>query len=148
MQCTYLGVAITTSKILQQEVRAQINKTSDTSGYLMDLIWRNKYMSAESKVCICKTAMRPIFTYAMETRVDTTKAKNMMRPLEMKTFRATKGVSLRNQIRSKVREDLEIRHIVRFARARLWFWKNHDRMIEGQWAKWAKNKIPNSRPTS
>ncbi|GJQ78211.1 hypothetical protein Trydic_g2540 [Trypoxylus dichotomus] len=38
MQCTYLGVEITSSKKPQQEVRAQINKASRISGYLRDLI--------------------------------------------------------------------------------------------------------------
>ncbi|XP_044764617.1 uncharacterized protein LOC123321211 [Coccinella septempunctata] len=38
MQCTYLGVEITSSKNLQQEVRTQVNKASRTSGYLRDLI--------------------------------------------------------------------------------------------------------------
>ncbi|GJQ77948.1 hypothetical protein Trydic_g2309 [Trypoxylus dichotomus] len=77
----YLGVEITSSKNLQREVRAQINKASRMSGYLRDPIWRNKYTSAESR--------------------DTTKAKNMMRAGEMKTDE--------EQIRSKViKEYLEI----------------------------------------
>lgn len=55
MQCTYLGVEITSSKNLQQEVRTQVNKASRISGYLRDLIWKNKYISTDSKVRIYKT---------------------------------------------------------------------------------------------
>ncbi|GJQ72387.1 hypothetical protein Trydic_g3469 [Trypoxylus dichotomus] len=96
------------SKTLQQDVRAQFNKASRISGYLRDLIWRNKYMSAGSKVYVYKTAVRPVLTYVAAARADTIKAKNMMRAAEMKILRTIKGVSLMDQIRSKViREDLE-----------------------------------------
>ncbi|GJQ77581.1 hypothetical protein Trydic_g20966 [Trypoxylus dichotomus] len=66
----------------------------------------------------------------------------MMRAAEMKTLRAIKGVSLRNQIRSKViREDLEVQDIVKFTMARR-FWRDHvKRMTEGRLAKWAKDEI-------
>ncbi|GJQ76746.1 hypothetical protein Trydic_g15589 [Trypoxylus dichotomus] len=73
-----LGSEITRFKNLQQKVRAQINKSSRIFGYLRDLIWRNKYVSAESKVRIHKTAVGHVVTYAVETRADITKAKNIM----------------------------------------------------------------------
>ncbi|GJQ64948.1 hypothetical protein Trydic_g7115 [Trypoxylus dichotomus] len=53
-------------------------------------------MSAEGKVRIYKTAVRPVLTYAMETRVDKAKTKNMRRVPEMKTLRTIKKVSLRH----------------------------------------------------
>lgn len=147
MQCTYLGVEITSSKNLQQEVRTQVNKASRISGYLRDLIWKNKYISTDSKVRIYKTVVRPILTYAVETRADTAKTKNMMRVAEMKTLRTIKGVSLRDQIRSDaIREDLNIQDVVRFTRSRRRYWRDHvDRMTEDRWAKWAKDGRPNSR---
>ncbi|GJQ75004.1 hypothetical protein Trydic_g9625 [Trypoxylus dichotomus] len=105
-------------------------------------------MSAENKVRVYKTAIRPVLTYAAETRVNITKAKNMMRAVEMKTLRTTKRVSLRDQMRSKlIREDLEIQDIV-FTSARRRFYRDHvDRMTEGRWAKSAKDEKPNRRPS-
>ncbi|GJQ83541.1 hypothetical protein Trydic_g10893 [Trypoxylus dichotomus] len=94
MQCTYLGVEITNSKNLQQEVRAQINKASRTSGYLRSLI-----LSTESKARIYKTVVRPILTYAAETRADTTKVKNMMRagPDKRRSLNSRHSSGLRGQ---------------------------------------------------
>ncbi|GJQ76166.1 hypothetical protein Trydic_g1911 [Trypoxylus dichotomus] len=69
-QYMYLGFEITNSKNLQQEVRAQINKATRISSYLRDLTWRNEYTSAESKVRIYKTAVRPVLAYTAETRAD------------------------------------------------------------------------------
>ncbi|GJQ73490.1 hypothetical protein Trydic_g13847 [Trypoxylus dichotomus] len=108
MKRTYLGVEITSCQ-KHQEVIAQINKASRISGYLRGLIWRNKYISAETK-----------------TRADTTEAKNMMKAAEIKTLSAIKGVSLGHQIRSKViREHFEIQDKVRFKGARRQFWWDH-----------------------
>ncbi|GJQ68341.1 hypothetical protein Trydic_g16935 [Trypoxylus dichotomus] len=45
-----------------------------------------------------------------------------------------------------IREDLEIQDKLPFSRAKRRFWKDPvDRMTEGRWVKWARNKIPNSR---
>ncbi|GJQ78864.1 hypothetical protein Trydic_g35 [Trypoxylus dichotomus] len=147
MQFTYLGVKITRSKSVQQEVRAQMNKASRISGYLRHLIWRNKYMSAESKLRKYKTAVRLVLTYAVEARADTTKAKNMVRAAEMKTLRAIKGMSLKDQMRNKViREVCENQNIVLFMRIRRRFWRDHvHRMTEGQCTKRAKDEKPNSK---
>lgn len=146
-QCTYLGVEITNHKNLQEEARTQANKASRISGYLRDLVWKNKYMSTQSKVRIYKTVVRPVLTYATETRAETTRTKSIMRAAEMKTLRTIKGVSLRDQIRSTaIREDLKIQDVVRFTRARRRYWRDHvDRMTDDQWAKWAKNEKPNSK---
>ncbi|GJQ71053.1 hypothetical protein Trydic_g962 [Trypoxylus dichotomus] len=59
-------------------------------------------MSTETKVRIYKTVVRPARTYAPETRANTTKAKNVMRAVEMKTLKTIKGMNLREQISSKV----------------------------------------------
>ncbi|GJQ77295.1 hypothetical protein Trydic_g20717 [Trypoxylus dichotomus] len=70
----------------------------------------------------------------------------MMRTAEMKTLRTIKGVSLRDQTRSKMIEDLEIRDIVRFTRTRRRFWRDHvDRMTDGRWTNWVKDGKTNSR---
>ncbi|XP_045466794.1 uncharacterized protein LOC123675480 [Harmonia axyridis] len=89
-------------------------------------------MSADSKVRIYKTVVRPILTYAVETRADSTKTKNTMRAAEMIILRTIKGVSLRDQIRSEaISEDLKIQDIIRFTRARRRYRRDHsDRMME------------------
>ncbi|XP_045466574.1 uncharacterized protein LOC123675272 [Harmonia axyridis] len=87
LQCTYLGVEISSCKNLYQEVRTQTNKASRISGCLRQIIWKNKHMAAESKVRIYKTAEGPILTYAAETRAETSKTKSMMRSTEMKILR-------------------------------------------------------------
>lgn len=70
-------------------------------------MWRDK--SIESKVSIYKTSVTPILTYAVETRAQPTKTKNM-RAAEMKLLRAIKGVSLRDQLKSTaIRKNLRIR---------------------------------------
>ena len=43
-----------------------------TIGCLYNLIWHNKYMSADCNVRIYKTNVRPVLTYASETRAETT----------------------------------------------------------------------------
>ncbi|GJQ84871.1 hypothetical protein Trydic_g491 [Trypoxylus dichotomus] len=59
--------------------------------------------------------MKLILTYVVETPADTTKTKNMLKTMDMKTLRVIKKVSLKDQIRSKmIKEDLEIQEIVRF----------------------------------
>ncbi|GJQ84328.1 hypothetical protein Trydic_g5266 [Trypoxylus dichotomus] len=120
IQSTYLEVEITSSKNLQLVVRTQINKASRIFDYLRNLIWRNKYMSAESKVRIYKTAVRSVLIYAAETGAERTKVKKMMKTAEKKTLRAIKEVSVREQIRSKViREDLEIQGKVRLTMGKM-----------------------------
>ena len=52
MNFKYLGVTITSSRDLEKEVKAQTLKASLISGYLRDIIWRNKYMSVDSKTRI------------------------------------------------------------------------------------------------
>ncbi|GJQ74041.1 hypothetical protein Trydic_g18965 [Trypoxylus dichotomus] len=89
MQCIYLEVVITSSKDIEQEVRAQINRASRISGYL----------SGETCTHICS-----------ENSSRCNKGEEQMR--ELKTLKTIKGVSLRDQIRRKViREDLEIQDI-------------------------------------
>jgi hypothetical protein len=41
------------------------------AGCLNDLVWRNKYMRKETKSKIYKATVRPIMTYALETRAET-----------------------------------------------------------------------------
>ncbi|XP_045480950.1 uncharacterized protein LOC123685335 [Harmonia axyridis] len=68
---TYLGADITSYGDLKRVVRNQTMKASTISGCLQDIVWCNKYLNIDSKIRIYKTAIRPIMTYAAETRPDT-----------------------------------------------------------------------------
>lgn len=58
------------------------------SGALSTIIWRNKYLSNKTKVRIYKACVRPVLTYAVETRAETAKTKQIFRTTEMRTLRA------------------------------------------------------------
>ena len=64
----YLGVEISAKRDLKQEVKNQATKAARISGCLYNLVWNNKYMSAEAKTRIYKTTVRPVLTYAAETK--------------------------------------------------------------------------------
>ncbi|XP_045477896.1 uncharacterized protein LOC123683044 [Harmonia axyridis] len=147
LHCKYLGVEISSHMNVYQEVRAQANKASRISGCLRDMIWRNEHMTAESKVRIYKTVVRPILTYAAETRAETATTKSLLRSTEMRILRTIEGVTLRDQIRSSViRDELKVQDVVRFVRSRRRNWRDHvDRMGTDRLAKWAKNERPNTR---
>jgi hypothetical protein len=102
MAFKYLGVKIFTYRNLTQEVRNQVNKTTQISGCLQEIIWQNAYtyMSTESKIRIYKICMRPILTYTAETQAETSKTKQLLRSAEMRVLRNIKGVILRDRIRS------------------------------------------------
>ncbi|GJQ86408.1 hypothetical protein Trydic_g10318 [Trypoxylus dichotomus] len=74
------------------------------SMHCRELIWRNKSMSAESKVRMYKIAVSHVSIHASETRADTAKVKDMMRAAKMKTLKTIKGVSLRDS-KSKKQSD-------------------------------------------
>jgi hypothetical protein len=78
---------------LKQEVRIQTTKASRISGYLNNLIWRNKHMSTECKVRIYKTKVRTVLTYASET----TYSQQLLRTTELKIIRAIHGKTLRDK---------------------------------------------------
>jgi hypothetical protein len=64
----YLGAEISAKRDLKQGVRTQASRAARISGCLYNLIWLNKYVSTDSKVRIHKTNVRPVLTYASETR--------------------------------------------------------------------------------
>jgi hypothetical protein len=57
-------------------------------------------MSTECKVRIYKTNVRPVLTYASETRAETTYTQQLLRTKVMKIIRAIHGKTLRDKIRS------------------------------------------------
>ncbi|XP_072764658.1 uncharacterized protein [Anoplolepis gracilipes] len=148
MSFNYLGVETYSGRYLLNKARTQTNnKAARIAGCLRDIIWRNKYMTTKSKIRIYKTCIRPVLTYAAETRAETSKTKRMMRTTEMRILRTIKGVSLRDRIRSSdIRREFELQDVVRWTRARRRFWRDHvDRMRPEQLPNWAKIQKLNTR---
>ncbi|XP_050452220.1 uncharacterized protein LOC126851927 [Cataglyphis hispanica] len=50
MKLNYLGIEASSDRNIIREVQTQADKANRISGYLKDIIWRNKYMITESKV--------------------------------------------------------------------------------------------------
>lgn len=126
MSFNYLGANTSSTRSLNEEVRTQAMKAAAISGCLRDVIWKNKHMSVEGKVRIYKTCVRPILTYAAETRAETAKTKRIMRTTEMKTLRSIAGVTLHDRVRSdNIRETCKIQDVVRWVRTRRRNWNDH-----------------------
>lgn len=99
------------------EVDNQIRKAVRLSGYLRDIIWKN--MTTESKTRIYKTCVRPIMTYAAETRAEMSVTKRKMRTEEMKIRRTIKGITLQDRIcQENTRGELGVKDVVRWVRER------------------------------
>jgi len=62
-QFIYLGAEITSYGNLQNEVREQTMKAFRISGYLRDIVWKNKYLNINSKIRVYKSTIRPVITY-------------------------------------------------------------------------------------
>ncbi|XP_030760719.1 uncharacterized protein LOC115885833 [Sitophilus oryzae] len=109
-----LGVNISGNRNLSDEARVQANKAARISGYLRDIIWRNKFMSTESKDSTNKTCVRPVLAYSRKTSAETSKTKTILRTTEMKVL-SIRGVTLRDRMRNNdTREELGVQDIVRW----------------------------------
>ncbi|XP_050516917.1 uncharacterized protein LOC126891697 [Diabrotica virgifera virgifera] len=119
-------------------------KAAGISGYLKEIVWKNKYLNTESKVKIYKTTIRPIITYASETKPDTNRTLQMMRTVEMRTLRSIQGKTLRDRIRCEdVRQNYGIQDIGRWFRQRRRYWNKHKKKIEdSRLVKSAKTNNP------
>ncbi|XP_055714317.1 uncharacterized protein LOC129808563 [Phlebotomus papatasi] len=150
MEFKYLGVETTSHRDLHAEVRHQAARAAAISGCLRDVVWKNKYMNIKNKIRIYKTCVRPIMTYAAETRADNTRTKRTLRTTEMKTLRTICGYSLRDKKRSSdIREECEVQDIVRWSRSRRRYWRDHvNRMDDTRLAKRVQKNLPasNTRP--
>jgi hypothetical protein len=110
------------------------------SGCLYNLIWNNKYMSIDSKVRIYKTNVRPVLTYASETRAETAYTQQLFRTTETKTIRAIHGKTLRDKIRSDHLRHLSIN---KWTEARRREWDAHVvRMEDNRLAQIARDSRP------
>ncbi|KAL6417145.1 hypothetical protein ACFW04_014657 [Cataglyphis niger] len=81
MKLNYLGIEASSDRNIIREVQTQADKANTISGYLKNIIWRNKYMITEN------------LTYAAETCADTTKTKRILKSNEMKTLCTIQGIS-------------------------------------------------------
>lgn len=137
MTFKYLEIEISTSQDRIHEVTEQTNKASRISGCLRKLIWKNNYMSRETKVRIYKTCVKPIVTYATETRDDTRKTKSMLKTTEMKILRIIAEYTLRDRIHNaQIRIMCDTQDIVRWVRQRKRGWNDHvSRMTEDRIAR-------------
>ncbi|KAI4486876.1 hypothetical protein M0802_012256 [Mischocyttarus mexicanus] len=91
MTFNYLGVEITSNRDLYRETANQVKKAAVVSGALKNIIWRNKYLRKETKTRIYKTCVRPVLTYAIETRTDTKRTKLALRTTEMNILKLIVG---------------------------------------------------------
>ncbi|CAG9827423.1 unnamed protein product, partial [Diabrotica balteata] len=82
----YLGITLSSYGKLKTEVEDQVNRANRAADCLNKTIWRNKNIGKETKGRIYKTVIRPIMTYAAETRPDTERTKRMLETAEMKTL--------------------------------------------------------------
>lgn len=119
MEINYLGIIISAYGDLRSTVKNQVNKSARIAGALKSIIWRNNCISKKSKVRIYKACVRPVMTYAAETRADTTLMKRMYRTSEMKVLRAITGNTLMDRRRSSnIQEECQTKDVVRWVRAR------------------------------
>ena len=87
MVIKYLGIEITSWGSLQNDVVHQANKAARIAGWVNDLIWKNKFLNKETKRRIYKSVVHPILTYAVETRLDTSKTNRVLETSELSTLR-------------------------------------------------------------
>ena len=127
MSFEYLEIIASSSRNTYDEVKTQVNKAARVSGCLHHTIWKNKHMSITSKARIYRTAVRPILTYAAETRADTNRTKRALRTTEMRVLQAIAGVTLRNRKKSnKIQERCHgMPDIVRWSRRKRRKWREH-----------------------
>ena len=94
-------------------------------------------MSTDCKVSIYKTSVRPVLTYASETRAETNYTQQPLRITETKIITAIHGKKLRDKIRSdQLRQLSGIQEIIKWANVRRGEWGDHvDRMGENRLAK-------------
>ena len=58
-----------------------------------------RYLRTEAKVRVYKTIVRPILTYAAETRTDTAKTSQLLETTEMKTLRRIINVTRLDRVK-------------------------------------------------
>ena len=113
-------------------LRHQAIKASRISGCLNETICSNKYLRNEAKVRIYKSVIRPILTYAAETRTDTSKTMQLLEVTEMQTLRRIINKTRMDKMRNEwIRELCGIENITSWVQRRRTEWNMHiSRMAE------------------
>ena len=144
MVIKYLGVEITSWGSLQNEVVHQANKAARIAGCMNDIIWKNKFLNKEAKTRIYKSVVRPILTYAVETRSDTSKTKRVLETNEMSILRKIVHKSRRDKIRNEdIRKELNVQAINDWVDRRRFEWNQHiSRMTSNRIVRVARDNLP------
>lgn len=144
MSFVYLGTKISSWGNLHDEVHYQAMKAARISGCMRTAIWKSTVIDTKTKTHIYKTCVRPVLTYAAETRADTTTTKCMLRTTEMQTLRSITGYTRLDKIRSEaIREKCQMQDVVRWARNRRRLWNDHvGRMADNRLAKIVTVTLP------
>ena len=73
-------------------------------------------MTIRSNIRIYKTCVRPIMTYAIDTRAENTITKSLVRTTEIRNLKSITGYTLYDHKRSEeIRKTCEIQDVVRWA---------------------------------
>ena len=120
---------------------------SRISGCLNETIWSNKYLRNEAKVRIYKSVVRPILTYAAETRTDTAKTMQILEVTEMKTLRRIINKTRMDKMRNeRIREICGIQNITSWVQRRRTEWSMHiSRMAEDRLVSRVLDGIPEGK---
>lgn len=147
MTFRYLGVNVSGYGDIENEVRQQVNKANRVAGCLNDTIWRNKHIGVETKTRIYKATIRPIMTYAGETRPETSKTRRLMETAEMKVLRRILGKTLLDQERSEtIRRNCQTENVADWVSNRKKEWNNHiNRMDNNRIVRIARDNSPIGR---
>ena len=130
-QFKYLGIELSGYHDPVKDLRSQVNKATAISGCLRQIVWSNQYMRKDSKIKIYKTCVRPIMTYGIEAREETTKTKSMLRVAEMRNLRTIIGKTRRDRIRNTdIRQQCGIQDVIRWGRQRKRQWYAHVKRME------------------
>ncbi|XP_045466561.1 uncharacterized protein LOC123675258 [Harmonia axyridis] len=91
--------------------------------------------------------VRPIMTYAVETRAETERTKQQLRTMKMRILRRISGVTLRDrQTNKSIRQRTGVQDVVKWSRQRRRDWRDHvDRMESDRIAYICKNEQPRGR---
>ncbi|KAK9881036.1 hypothetical protein WA026_014379 [Henosepilachna vigintioctopunctata] len=140
----YLGVELTSSGGIDNDITEQIMRANKIAGSLNDLIWTNNHLNVSTKSRIYKTTLRPILTYMAETKSDSDKTTRILDKTEMKILRRITGNALDSGGSSQyIRGQCRVENIGDWILKRKSDWDAHiERMDEGRIVKVARDKIP------
>lgn len=101
-------------------------------------------MSTRSKARTCKTCVKSVLTYAIETRAKTAATKKLLRTIGMRTLKSIAACTLvvwkRNEL---IRKQCGIQGIVTWSRQRLRKWKDCVDRMSGK--RFVPSRMPHKR---